>query len=69
MLSRLLRKFFLCMFLGGRSLWGIQMSQEQIENLLFSTHQPRIQEIVPEENDQDQHTVCPLAKLKKGDDR
>jgi hypothetical protein len=46
------------------------MSQEPIENLLFSTHQPRIEEIVPEENEQDvHHTVRPLAKLRKGDDR
>jgi hypothetical protein len=70
MLRRLLRQFFLCLFVGGRSLWGIQVSQEQIENLLFSTHQPKIEEIVPEENDQDvQDTIRPLAKSSKGDDR
>ena len=69
MLSRLLRKLFLCLFVGGRSLWPIHMSQEQIENLLFSTHQPKVEETVPEAIDQDFERRTPLAKSGEGDDR
>lgn len=69
MLRRFLRKLFLCLFVGGRSLWPMRMSQEQIENLLFSTHQPKVEETLPEVNEQDVGDRVRLAELEKGDHR
>lgn len=70
MLRRFLRKLFLCLFVGGRSLWPIRMSQEQIENLLFSTHQPKVEETLPEAIDRDvEQRAQQLGKLNKGDHR
>ena len=40
-IGRILRKVFLGLLLGGRSLFGISMSSEKIEELLYSSHQPR----------------------------
>jgi hypothetical protein len=37
---------FLGLLLGGRSLFGLSMSSEKIEELLYSSHQPRAEESV-----------------------
>jgi hypothetical protein len=54
-LKRILRKLFLGLLLGGRSIFGISMSSEKIEELLFSANQPRPEETISdEENDENQ---------------
>ncbi len=45
-MRRILRKIFLGLLLGGRSLFGISMSSEKIEELLYSSHQPRAEETI-----------------------
>ncbi len=47
--GRILRKVFLGLLLGGRSLFGISMSSEKIEELLYSSHQPRAEETISED--------------------
>jgi hypothetical protein len=44
--KRILRRMLLGMVLGGRSLFGISMSSEKIEELLYSNNQPRAEETV-----------------------
>jgi hypothetical protein len=44
--KRILRRMLLGMLLGGRSLFGISMSSEKIEELLYSNNQPRAEETV-----------------------
>jgi hypothetical protein len=44
--KRILRRMLLGMVLGGRSLFGISMSSEKIEDLLYSNNQPRAEETV-----------------------
>ncbi len=50
-LKRILRKVLLGLLVGGRSLFGISMSSEKIEELLFSSNQPRAEESISEEED------------------
>jgi hypothetical protein len=45
-IGRILQKAFLGLLLGGRSLFGISMSSEKIEELLFSSNQPRAEQTV-----------------------
>jgi hypothetical protein len=49
----ILRRLLLGLLIGGRSLFGISMSSEKIEELLFSIHQPRAEETVSD-NEQDE---------------
>jgi len=42
-LKRILRRVLLAFALGGHDVWGIGMSREQIEKLLFAMHKPRIE--------------------------
>jgi hypothetical protein len=44
--KRILRRMLLGLLLGGRSLFGISMSSEKIEELLYSNNQPRAEETV-----------------------
>jgi hypothetical protein len=46
---RILRRVLLGLLIGGRSLFGISMSSEKIEELLFSSHQPRAEETISED--------------------
>jgi len=48
--KNLLRKLFLCIALGGHSIFGLGMSQEKIEELLHAMHQTRAEMTVSEEN-------------------
>jgi len=48
--KNLLRKLFLCIALGGHSIFGLGMSQEKIEELLHAMHQTRVEMSVSEEN-------------------
>lgn len=42
----ILRRMLLGLLLGGRSLFGISMSSEKIEELLYSNNQPRAEETI-----------------------
>ena len=44
--KRILRRMLLGLLLGGRSLFGISMSSEKIEELLYSNNQSRAEETV-----------------------
>ena len=44
--KHILRRMLLGLLLGGRSLFGISMSSEKIEELLYSNNQPRAEETV-----------------------
>ena len=46
--KRILRRVLLGLLLGGRSLLGMSMSSEKIEELLYSNNQPRAEETVSE---------------------
>jgi hypothetical protein len=48
--KNLLRKLFLCMALGGHSIFGLGMSQEKIEELLHAMHETRVEMTVSEED-------------------
>jgi hypothetical protein len=41
--KKILRRVFLCFVLGGHNVWGVKISREQIEQLLFAIHQPRVE--------------------------
>jgi len=45
-IRRILRRMLLGLLLGGRSLFGISMSSEKIEELLYSSNQPKAEETV-----------------------
>jgi hypothetical protein len=49
--KRILRRMLLGLLLGGRSLFGISMSSEKIEELLYSNNQPRAEETVSDEGE------------------
>lgn len=53
-IKRVLRKILLCMTLGCGTILRTQMSREQIEELLYSMNQPRIEVVVPELDNQDE---------------
>jgi hypothetical protein len=48
-IKRIFRRVLLGLLLGGRSLFGISMSSEKIEELLYSNNQPRAEETVSED--------------------
>jgi hypothetical protein len=52
-LKRILRKMLFGLLLGGRSLFGISMSSEKIEELLFSSNQPKAEEAISAEENND----------------
>ena len=58
-LRNLLRKVFLCIALGGHSIFAVGMSQEKIEELLHAMHQTRI-EVTISDDDEKNHASGPL---------
>ena len=58
-LRNLLRKVFLCVALGGRSIFAVGMSQEKIEELLHAMHQTRI-EVTISGDDENNHAYSLL---------
>ena len=48
--KRILRRIILGLLLGGRSLFGISMSSEKIEELLYSNNQPSAED-APSDNE------------------
>jgi hypothetical protein len=58
-LHNLLRKVFLCIALGGHSVFGVGMSQEKIEELLHAMHQTRV-EVTISDGDERNHASGPL---------
>lgn len=53
-IKRVLRKILLCMALGCGPILRTQMSREQIEELLYSMNQSRVEVVVPELDNQDE---------------
>ena len=49
-LRKLLRKVFLCIGLGGHSVFGVGMSQEKIEELLHAMHQTRVEVTISDDD-------------------
>jgi hypothetical protein len=47
----MLRKIFLCIALGGHSVFGVGMSQEKIEELLHAMHQTRVEMTISEDEE------------------
>ena len=47
----LLRKLFLCIALGGHSIFAVGMSQEKIEELLHAMHQTRIEVTISDDDE------------------
>ena len=61
-LKRILRKMLFGLMLGARSLFGISMSSEKIEELLFSSNQPRAEETISaEENEENKDREPPAV--------
>ena len=50
-LRNLLRKVFLCIALGGHSIFAVGMSQEKIEELLHAMHQTRIEVAISDDDE------------------
>lgn len=50
-LKRILRRVFLCFVLGGHDAWGVRISREKIESLLFATHQPRAEMTISDDDE------------------
>jgi hypothetical protein len=50
-LRNLLRKVFLCIALGGHSVFSVGMSQEKIEELLHATHQTRVEVTISDDDE------------------
>jgi len=46
-LNRILRRVLLAFALGGHDISGVGMSREQIEELLFAMHKPKIEVTIP----------------------
>jgi hypothetical protein len=53
-LRNLLRKVFLCIALGGHSVFGVGMSQEKIEELLHAMHQTRVEVTISDDDEKNQ---------------
>jgi hypothetical protein len=45
------RKIFLCIALGGHSVFGVGMSQEKIEELLHAMHQTRVEVTISDDQE------------------
>jgi hypothetical protein len=50
-LKLIMRKMLLAFFLGWRATLGIGMRREEIEEILYSNNQARVEATIPEEND------------------
>ncbi len=50
-LKLIMREMLLSFVLGGRGALGIGMSREEIEAILYSMNQTRIEVTIPEQND------------------
>ena len=50
-LRNILRRIFLCIALGGHSVFGVGMSQEKIEELLHAMHQTRVEMTISEDEE------------------
>ena len=57
-----MRQIFLGLLLGGRSLFGISMSSEKIEELLYSSHQPRAEETITDKEQEDSESKIVQAQ-------
>jgi hypothetical protein len=49
--KRILRKMLLAGFLGGRAALGIGMTREEIEAILYSNSQTRVEVTIPQKSE------------------
>ena len=56
--KKILRRLLLAFVLGGHDVWGVGMSKEQIEELLFAMHKPKI-EVAISNDDEKSHPSKP----------
>lgn len=52
-IRNILRKVFLCIALGGHSVFTVGMSKEKIEELLYAMHQTRVEMTISDDNEMD----------------
>ena len=64
-LRNLLRKAFLCIALGGNSVFCVGMSQEKIEELLHAMRQTRVELSVSDDESSGDSNVSMLKQLKE----
>jgi len=60
----ILRKVFLCIALGGHSVFRVEMSQEKIEELLHAMHQTRV-EVTISADDETSNSKQSLGNVTK----
>jgi len=53
LLRNILRKVFLCLVLGGHSIFAVGMSKEKIEELLYAMHQTRVEMTTSDDEETD----------------
>ena len=66
-LKNILRRLLLAFVLGGHDVLGVGMSREQIEELLFAMHKPRIETTISDEVKES--APGQLTELKSGSAR
>jgi len=66
-LTNILRRLLLAFVLGGQDVLGVGMSREQIEELLFAMHKPRIETTISD--DHKESASGQLTGLKSGSAR
>jgi hypothetical protein len=49
--KKVLRRVLLCFVLGGHDVWGVKISREQIERLLFAVHQPKVEMTISDDDE------------------
>lgn len=49
--KRILRRVFLCFVLGGHDVWGVRISKEQIEQIMYAMHKPRIEITISDDDE------------------
>jgi hypothetical protein len=52
-IRNILRKIFLCIALGGHSVFAVGMSQEKIQELLHAMHQTRVEMTISDNEETD----------------
>lgn len=50
--KRALRRLLLAFVLGGHPVFGVGMSREKIEELMFAMNQTKVELMIPEEEDE-----------------
>lgn len=57
-IRNIFRKVFLCIALGGHSVFTVGMSKEKIEELLYAMHQTRVEMTISDDHQTDEAKKC-----------